>query len=74
MRLRGRIPSVSADTQEKALEQLKLLAQLLGAIADGPLNVPVLKGVSRLDEQVVTIAQVGLPGAACQICGAESCF
>ncbi|KAF7796282.1 hypothetical protein EIP86_007458 [Pleurotus ostreatoroseus] len=47
----------STNTQDKALDQIKLISQLLGSIADGPLNVPVLKGVSGLVERIVTIVQ-----------------
>ncbi|KAF7796281.1 hypothetical protein EIP86_007457 [Pleurotus ostreatoroseus] len=58
-----RIAPPNTDTQDKVLDQIKLISQLLGAVADGPLNVPGLKGVSGLVEQVVTIVQVGARGS-----------
>ena len=39
---------------------VKLLSELLVAIADGPLNVPALKSVAGLAGKVVLIAQVRL--------------
>ena len=54
-------PGATSDTfVDSSLDQVKLLSELLVAIADGPLNVPALKSVAGLAGKVVLIAQVRL--------------
>ncbi len=50
--------STPSEISDAILDQVKLLSELLGAVADGPLNVPMLKGVSTLAGKLVAIAQV----------------
>lgn len=40
------------------LDTLKTACTLLTNVADGPVNVPVLKGAAGLAKEVITIAQV----------------
>lgn len=43
---------------EVALDTLKTACALLANIADGPVNVPILKGAAGLAKEIITIAQV----------------
>lgn len=52
-----------SEAQDAVLDQVKLLTVVVGAVADGPLNVPLLKGVCALAEKMVDIAQVCLSAA-----------
>ena len=55
----GRTPRTPpSSTVDRRLDQVKLLSSILAAVADGPLNVPVLKSVAQLTEKIVTITQV----------------
>ncbi|KAJ3521210.1 hypothetical protein NM688_g9047 [Phlebia brevispora] len=45
------------DAREGILDQIRLLSEVLGIIADGPLNVPLLKSVGGLTEKIVAIVQ-----------------
>lgn len=38
---------------------------VVGAVADGPLNVPLLKGVCALAEKMIDITQVCFSGVTC---------
>ena len=49
-----------SDDGDDVLDQIKVLSGLLGAIADGPMNVPLLKSVCVLTERLVEIVQVSL--------------
>ncbi|KAF7791792.1 hypothetical protein EIP86_002816 [Pleurotus ostreatoroseus] len=46
-----------SDDGDDVLDQIKILSGLLGAIADGPMNVPLLKSVCVLTERLVEIVQ-----------------
>lgn len=50
--------SASAKLADNSLDQVKLLTDILSAVADGPLNLPGLKSVAALAGRVVTVAQV----------------
>ena len=56
---------VSPDKFDDTLSQIKLLGEFLGAVADGPLNVPVVKSVAQLTVKIVAVVQVRVP-ALCQ--------
>ncbi len=47
-----------SEVSEAVLDQVRLLFELVGSVADGPLNVPLLKVVCTLAEKLVEIAQV----------------
>lgn len=47
-----------SEGSEAVLDQVKLLLELVGSVADGPLSVPMLKVVCTLAGKIVEIAQV----------------
>ena len=50
--------ATSEKSTDTSLDQVKLLTDILVAIADGSLNLPALKTVAALAGKVVAIAQV----------------
>ncbi len=47
-----------SEAHDSGLDQLRFLVTTVGAIADGPFNVPLLKGVCALAEKVIDTVQV----------------
>lgn len=54
-----------SEAEDAVLDQVKLLTVVVGAVADGPLNVPLLKGVCALAEKMIDITQVCFSGVTC---------
>lgn len=52
--------STSEETVDTVLDQARLLSSILNTVADGPLNVPLLKGVAGLAERIIIVTQVSV--------------
>lgn len=49
-------PRTHIDT-DAVLDTLKTASTLLANVADGPVNIPILKGAAGLAKEIITIAQ-----------------